>query len=472
MSNRTTKKNQGQSRGDGLRSRNVWMSASVAGFAILLGVILTMAFGLTSCNKEQPQGILVISSDPPRAEVYCNGEIVVGALTNAKLRLPPGEHLIELRKNKHEVFRKTVHIQENRVLDLKVTMRETKGVALLETDPPNAEVHVKATGVKLGHTPLLITELPLDTTVLTLSHDGYDPSDISISLSDRIPYMKKESLKSRLAPIFINSVPEGATVYLDGELLGKTPVTRQYLAGNYKVRVQMEGRNTVTDAIEIIARQEFSKTYELHESPVTLEIESMPEGATVFVNGKNQGAAPLKLKDIPAGTYTVRFTMPKHLDVEKEATIQPGKEGRVEAKMEKNVGVIQVQTKPPGVEVRVDGKPAGVTKALPGQETSEIMMIPDNEAGERRVEFIKGKFHVVTKTVSVKKDEIVLTTPDVITMEQKDDTLLWLKGSSAPYRGVVLHRNPDGSILFSRSGGSIKNTYSRDEIDREEPVKD
>jgi hypothetical protein len=190
------------------------------------------------------------------------------------------------------------------------------------------------------------------------------------------------------------------------------------------------------------------------------------------VNGKNQGAAPLKLKDLPAGTYSVRFVMPKHLEVEKEVTIQPGKEGRVEARLEKNVGVIQVQTKPPGVEVRVDGKPIGITKALPGQETSEVMMIPEIEAGERRVEFIKEKFHVVTKSVTVKREEIVLTTPDIIVMEQKDDTLLWLKGSSTPRRGVVLHRNPDGSILFSSSGGSIKNTYQKDEIEREEPIRD
>jgi hypothetical protein len=461
-----------RSRGGDSHERSYWAILSVAGVALLIVAALAVAFGLTACGKEQPQGILVISSDPPRAEVYCNGEIVVGAFTPAKLRLPPGQHLISLRKSKYEEFRQTVHIQENRVLDLKVTMRETKGVALLESDPPNAEVHIKATGVKLGNTPLLITELPLDTVILTLSHDGYDSSDISITLSDRIPYVKKESLKSRLAPIFINSEPEGASVYLDGELLGKTPITRQYLAGNYKVRVQMEGRNTVTDAIEIIARQEFSKTYELVESPVTLEIESIPAGATVFVNGKNQGAAPLKLKDLPAGTYSVRFVMPKHLEVEKEVTIQPGKEGRVEARLEKNVGVIQVQTKPPGVEVRVDGKPIGITKALPGQETSEVMMIPEIEAGERRVEFIKEKFHVVTKSVTVKREEIVLTTPDIIVMEQKDDTLLWLKGSSTPRRGVVLHRNPDGSILFSSSGGSIKNTYQKDEIEREEPIRD
>jgi hypothetical protein len=446
------------------------LSAAVC--LLLVGIVLIVVTGLTSCGKEEPQGILVISSDPPRAEVYVDGTIVVGVVTPAKLRLSPGAHLISLRKAKYEEFRQTVHIPESRVLDLKVTMRETKGLALLESDPPNAEVRIKETGVKLGNTPLLITELPLGTTILTLSHDGYDPSDISIALSDRIPYVRKETLKSRLAPIFINSVPEGATVYLDGELLGKTPITRQYLAGNYKVRVQMEGRNTVTDTIEIIARQEFSKTYELVESPVTLEIESIPAGATVFVNGKNQGVAPLKLKDLPAGTYSVRFVMPKHLEAEKEITIQPGKDGRVEARLEKNVGVIQVQTKPAGVEVRVDGKPVGLTKPLPGQETSEVMLIPDIEAGDRRVEFIKDKFHVVTKTVAVKRDEIVLTTPDVIVMEQKDDTLLWLRGSAIPYRGVILHRNPDGSIVFSRSGGSIKNTYRRDEIDREEPIKD
>lgn len=126
------------------------------------------------------------------------------------------------------------------------------------------------------------------------------------------------------ASLLVRSTPAGATVFVDGERKGVTPLAiRDLPIGTRSVRVQRDGY--ATEPLQVtLTRDRPSRSVDVRLRPQaaapgpaategvktgTLLIDSRPSGATASVNGRSVGLTPLTIEDLAPGSYTVRLQL-------------------------------------------------------------------------------------------------------------------------------------------------------------------
>lgn len=127
--------------------------------------------------------------------------------------------------------------------------RSSPGRLTIRSTPAGAAVRVD--GRLRGRTPLVIRDLPLRVVRVTLQRDGYQPDDRRVALSAARPSVTVESALTPVKPatpaettgtLVVESRPTGATVYVDGQAIGVTPLSLPDLApGTRRIRLQLAG---------------------------------------------------------------------------------------------------------------------------------------------------------------------------------------------------------------------------------------
>lgn len=108
-----------------------------------------------------------------------------------------------------------------------------------------------------------------------------------------------------------------------------------------------------------------------------LLVRSTPSGASVAVNGVARGTTPLALRDLPLGAHTITVTRRSYVAEEHRVVLTAARPSRsLEIRLSQtvtaaapraatpvpaSVGVLFVESRPPGAAVMIDGKPRGTT---------------------------------------------------------------------------------------------------------------
>ncbi len=169
----------------------------------------------------------------------------------------------------------------------------------------------------------------------------------------------------RSGRIVVRSTPSRAGVTVNGIWRGRTPLTLDDLSfGRYVVRVVADGYQ--------IRREEFSLSASNASRTLSLQLErqrlpaargrpnppaerpaapaeaearpgsyfgvvfvdSRPQGAKVFIAGKEYGKTPLRIPEVPIGSHVVRLELPDHSSWTKPIRVAAGQEVRVTGSLE------------------------------------------------------------------------------------------------------------------------------------------
>jgi hypothetical protein len=104
--------------------------------------------------------------------------------------------------------------------------------------------------------------------------------------------------------VAISSSVEGASVYLDDELLGEAPVTREDVpAGRHRVRVESPGHEPFVKDVRIRAGSRTEVATTLTPLASSLRVESDVPGATVFLDRNYVGTTPVDIKNLSPGEH-------------------------------------------------------------------------------------------------------------------------------------------------------------------------
>jgi formylglycine-generating enzyme required for sulfatase activity len=110
-------------------------------------------------------------------------------------------------------------------------------------------------------------------------------------------------------------------------------------AGNYKVRVSYAGYDDFEKSVRVTADSTETIKIELVKSTGTLIIEGEPRGAKVEVNGpkgfSEKGGLPVKLYNIPRGTYRISVSRDGYENFSEDAEVQGGKQEIVKVNLKK-----------------------------------------------------------------------------------------------------------------------------------------
>jgi hypothetical protein len=145
----------------------------------------------------------------------------------------------------------------------------TSAQLTVRSTPPRAAVVIN--GEWRGRTPLALTDLPFGTYAVRVVEPGFEPQtrqvvlsrsaasrDVSVRLARTRPAPSSpERAEAALGRLFIESRPAGARVFVDGRLIGDTPLRLADVApGSRAVRIELSGYRTVSSDVQVLAGQE------------------------------------------------------------------------------------------------------------------------------------------------------------------------------------------------------------------------
>jgi hypothetical protein len=123
----------------------------------------------------------------------------------------------------------------------------------------------------------------------------------------------------------IQTNPAGASVVIDGQANGVTPLSVSLSAGPHTLELSANGAHR-TIPITMAARAELSQFIEMPQAAAVvgqLDVRTDPAGARVSVDGQRRGVSPLTVTGLTAGSHTV--ILENELgSVNQDVTVEPG----------------------------------------------------------------------------------------------------------------------------------------------------
>jgi hypothetical protein len=98
--------------------------------------------------------------------------------------------------------------------------------------------------------------------------------------------------------------------------------------------------------------------------PGGMNLQSVPDGASLMVNGEYHGKTPLTISDLSPGDYAVTFSRFGYRDLSVKVPVEQGKIAEVTATLQKITGTLVVSSTPPGARVLLDGVDRGLSPVV------------------------------------------------------------------------------------------------------------
>lgn len=219
-----------------------------------------------------------------------------------------------------------------------------------------------------------------------------------------VPSTPEPSAAPVLGTLAVASEPAGASVSLNGEARGVTPLTLSDLAlGEYEVKVESKGFQPFTQKVTLADAQAVQVRAALTRptpSQATLDVLSTPFGAAVAIDGQAAGQTPLTGYKLKAGSHRVELTRQGYEPFSQTVALQAGKSGRVDATLkplpppttqapgpeavdtQRVYEVQDVELRPVKVSGQTASYPDRAPRLKPGESVSVRLSFVVTEAGE------------------------------------------------------------------------------------------
>lgn len=264
----------------------------------------------------------------------------------------------------------------------------------VRSDPADATLEID--GEEVGLTPWR-GPLPPGQHELVLKKDGFLESASSLD----VPPGRDLDLRLSLTPaaeaaqFAIMSDPAGATVYINSQQLGNTPLIAPSPDGEHTVTLEKQGFARAERKVLFSKDRSIELSFSLQKLPPepALAVTTDPAGARVFVDEKELGKTPF-IGVIGAGEHTLvlklegkrtaqaQIVMPEDRDLDLRFTLEDEKENRAP--------IIAVSSDPADAVVFIDGTEVGKTP-----------FINTLAPGEHKVKLVYPKFYPYEKTIKM-----------------------------------------------------------------------
>lgn len=170
--------------------------------------------------------------------------------------------------------------------------------------------------------------------------------------------------RPRTGTLAVVTRPRGANVYLDGDYIGQTPLSRAVPVGNHQLELRLDGYDTYRASVNVSAGRSSVVDVSLREVPRigVVSFTSDPRGAEVIIGGRNYGTTPIRALSLQTGRYEAIFRRAGYEDTRVSFTVSTGRNENVHAELREipRTGDLIIQANVGGALVFIDGRPAGI----------------------------------------------------------------------------------------------------------------
>lgn len=179
----------------------------------------------------------------------------------------------------------------------------------------------------------------------------------------------EQALQVKLEPAFaavtFESTPAGATVRVDGDVLGQTPLQVEVGAGRRDAEFQLAGYAPFKTTFTVIASEaQRVGPAVLRRPPAVVEVISEPADAQVSVGGQFRGRTPLVLTLATEQPQAIAVSRLGYTTAERTLRLTPGVRTRERVVLQAQIGEVAVSGSPADAQLFVDGVPRGAANQL------------------------------------------------------------------------------------------------------------
>ena len=163
-------------------------------------------------------GTISVTSTPDTAEIEIDGKPY--GSTPLREFLEQGQHKIRLFKTGYKPYEKIVTVTRDKTEELEIALEELPGSLSLDSVPTGAALRIN--GVDYGMTPYTRESIEAGDYVISLSKDGFDPLEQTITVHPGEPMDRVFELEPNTGTIIMSVNPPNMNVYLDGRFVCRT----------------------------------------------------------------------------------------------------------------------------------------------------------------------------------------------------------------------------------------------------------
>lgn len=260
------------------------------------------------------KGLLLLTSEPAGCSIMLDG-ISLGETPRLVTTLDAkGSYRLLLQKPGYQPREVEVKFNGRTPLVKHENMLLDSGVIEVKTDPDGASVTVN--GIARGLSPVTVRDVPRGRASVTIIKAGFEEENRELSVNPGDVQTLFVKLQGRPGTLKLASVPEGARFYVDGSPHGRGPVMVTLQPGEYSIRAELDGHDTMERKVKVGNGETVSEEFRLQNVLGSLEIRTMPVGVTVLVDGHAYGVTKnadpkaevsevLLVSGLKAGEHTV-----------------------------------------------------------------------------------------------------------------------------------------------------------------------
>lgn len=249
-----------------------------------IGCLLLMLGSLKGFAAADGPASLKIFSEPEGATVYVN-DAQRGSTPLHLEELEPGQYVVKLAKEGYDRAYKSVGVLPGQTGHVDLRLQRTTGLLLADSTPRGSEVFVQ--GELKGVSPALITDLPLGEYEVDYRAAGLPKRTVRVVLKDRRPM----TAHVRHAPrVEVHSVPTGAEVLLDNQIVGTTPLTLSEVSeGAHVLLARIKEHDDQERDVLFSAGWNETINFKMKKNSGALILDTEPSLVNIYINGELYG---------------------------------------------------------------------------------------------------------------------------------------------------------------------------------------
>ena len=317
---------------------------------VLLAFCLAMWFLFTARS-------VLFTIDPAASELNIDGGLHVALGERYLMR--SGEFSVDIQAEGHYPLQQALSIGEAGQQEFHFKLQRLPGKLNFESTPQGARILIDEEA--LGTTPLTGISVAAGDHELRVLAERYLPYRQPVAVTGMGQVQNFElQLEPAWANIAISSTPIGASVYVDGEVLGVTPTLLEILQGDHQISLKLPRYRSWEQSLSVSAGvHQNLEPVVLQPADGTLHLSSKPSRASVTLDGEYQGQTPLEMALSPGIAHRVAVFKPGHSNTNRSLSLEPEEQRHLQVTLKPRLGEVLVQVQPADAQILVNGKSMG-----------------------------------------------------------------------------------------------------------------
>ena len=241
-----------------------------------------------------------------------------------------------------------------------VELRKLPGQLTIITDPV-VDAIVTVDDSRVGRAPYGPLELEPGTHAVTVTAERFLPYVQRLQVPGLgIVQQLHVQLVPRWADVEILSNPPGAAVLQGTEQLGQTPIRLELMEGTHSLTLIRDGFKAWDGTVDAVANEDqVLPTVQLQPANAQLQVNSIPRGANVTVNGRYRGQSPVTIDLSPGINYEIGLSKAGYGTTVRRIRLAAAASEEITVDLTARVGEVTVVALPGDATIYIDGRARG-----------------------------------------------------------------------------------------------------------------